>query len=326
MSNEDLLQNKELIDEMTAHDGGHVKRASIATSKATRTHVREEGFQRAILPFEDITNADLDYTHDSELPAVWYELEPDVPPARNLPYNATPHTRAYRAENYVVLLSVVSTEEMTKNVNELRTYKTDVRQMVTDNLMREIHVEEDTSFIVYIDRLVGTSIPYADDISVDAQNVSMDSATINRVNLKRAISFLLERQLTLGCVLLNQRTANEVLGWHRNEIGGDKAQELLFKGHKALEKHELFGVPFISTIKNQLVYNGVMYQFAPQEFLGHSLMLEDITVTIKKEYNMIRMRAQEQIGTTIGNSRGLQKLTFEMEPLATLPEPLATLP
>lgn len=313
---QDLLIKKQLIDDILDSDDGVVKKASAATSKATRTSIREEGFQRAILSFDMITNEDLDYFGDSELPGVWFELEPDSPPARMIPYNDTPNTFAYRAEKYVVLISVVTTDEATKNVNHLRTYKTDVRQMVNDNMLRDIHTAEDTGFLSEVDRIVGsTATAYA---TVEAaspgayQNVDMGAATFNRQGMKRAISYLVERQLPVGVFLVNQRTANEFLGLERNQIGGDLAETLFRKGLKGLEKFEIFGHPFISTIKNDLVANGIMYQFAPKEFLGNALMLEDITVTIKKEYDIIRMRAQEQIGLTIGNPLGLQKLKFSM--------------
>ena len=311
---EDLLIRKELIDEIQSADDGFVKRASSTATKVTRTSVREESFQRAILPYKEIGNEDLDYFGDSELPGVWYELEPDSPPARTIPYNSTPNTFAYRAEKYVVLLSVVTTEEATKNINELRTYKSDIRQIVNDNMLRDIHTEEDTSFTAQIDRIVSTAVDYA-DITPETQNVTMNSATLNRKNLKRAVSFLTERQLPVGVFLVNQRTANELLGWGREETGGDDAQEVYRKGLKANERFEKFGIPFIATIKNDLVLNGVMYQFAPEDFLGRALMLEDITVTIKKEYDIIRMRAQEQVGMTIGNTRAVQKLTYAMEGL-----------
>lgn len=312
----DLLIRKQLIDEILEADNGVVKKASVATSKATRTQIREEGFQRAILSFDTITNEDLDYFGDSELPGVWFELEPDSPPARVIPYNDTPNTFSYRAEKYVVLISMITTEEATKNVNHLRTYKTDIRQIVSDNMLRDIHTAEDTGFISEIDRIVGSAATaYA---TVEAatpgayQHVNMGAATFSRQGLKRAISYLIERQLPVGVFLVNQRTANEFLGWQREEMGGDLSQDMVRKGLKALEKFEMFGIPFISTIKNDLIANGVMYQFAPKEFLGNALMLEDITVTIKKEYEIIRMRAQEQVGLTIGNTRGVQKLQYTM--------------
>jgi hypothetical protein len=312
----DLLIKKQLIDEVLNADDGVVKKASIATSKATRTQIREEGFQRAIMSFDMITNEDLDYFGDSELPGVWFELEPDSPPARIIPYNDTPNSFAYRAEKYVVLLSVITTEEATKNVNHLRTYKTDLRQIVNDNMLRDIHTAEDTSFIAEVDRIVGAATAYATVESASPgayQHVTMTSATFSRQALKRAVSYLVERQLPVGVFLVNQRTANEFLGWKRDEMGGDLSQDLARKGLKALEKFEMFGVPFISTIKNNLIANGAMYQFAPKEFLGNALMLEDITVTIKKEYDIIRMRAQEQVGLTFGNTLGLQKLAYTMQ-------------
>ena len=306
---QDLLLMKELVDDVLTSPDGFVKKASLVTSKATRTQIREEGFQRAILPFDTITNDDLDYFGDSELPGVWFELEPDSPPARTIPYDSTPNTFAYRAEKYVVLISVVTTEEATKNVNQLRTYKTDIRQIVNDNMLRDIHTQEDTSFIVTVDRVIGSQVALSAAPGVEVQNVNIGGG-VNRTNIKRALSFLQERQLPTGVFLVNQRTANEFLGWHRDEVGGDKAQDFLLKGLKALEKFEIMGVPYISTIKNDLILNGAMYQFTTKDFLGNALMLEDITVTIKKEYDIIRMRAQEQIGFTFGNTRGLQKLQF----------------
>jgi hypothetical protein len=308
---QDLLLKKELLEDVLTSPDGFVKKASLVTSKATRTQIREEGFQRAILPFDTITNEDLDYSGDSELPLVWFEMEPDSPPARTVPYDTTPNTFSYQSEKYVVLISVITTEEATKNINQLRTYKTDIRQIVNDNMLRDIHTQEDTSFIVTCDRIVGNQVALSTGPGVEAQNVHLGGA-VSRQNIKRATSFLQERQLPINCFLVNQRTANEFLGWHRDEIGGDLAQDLLRKGLKGLDRFEMFGVPYISTIKNDLVPNGVMYQFATKEFLGNALMLEDITVQIEKKNDIIRMRAQEQVGFTIGNVRGIQKLQFNI--------------
>jgi len=312
---QDLLLRKELIDEILSAPDGVVKTASAATSKATRTQIREEGFQRAILPFDKITNEDLDYSGDDEISGVWFELEPDSPPARTVPYNSTPNTFIYRAEKYIVLISMITTEEATKNINHLRTYKTDLRQIVNDNMLRDIHTQEDVAFIVTVDRTVGSSSTAVDSsgagYTAETQWVDMNMG-FTRDGLKRAQSFLTDRRLPIGVFLLNQRTANEFLGFQREEIGGDLAQDIFKKGLKAMERFEVFNTPYIATIKNDLVPNGTVYQFTTKEFLGNALMLEDITVTIKKEYDIIRMRAQEQVGFTFGNTRGLQRVDFDL--------------
>lgn len=312
---ESLLMNKELIDSILDSDQGIVKKASVAAGKATRTQIREEGFQRTILPFEDITNDDLDYSGDSELSGVWFELEPDSPAARSIPYDDTPNTEFFRAEKYVVFISIITSEELTKNVNELRNYKTDVRQIVNDNVLRDMHTAEDVGFLTEIDRLCGpTQVALSTNPSREIQNIAMGGA-ITRMNYKRAKSFLPDRKLPNGIWLMNQRTAQEFIGWDRDEMGGDKAQDLILNGLSALEKFEMVGVPHIASIKNELVLNGYVYQFAPKDFMGHALRLEDIEVTIKKEYEIIRMRAQEQIGLSIGNTRSVQKIFFNTSPV-----------
>lgn len=303
--------NRELIDDILTSDVGIVKKASVATEKATRTQIREEGFQRAILPFEDITNADLDYSGDSELSGVWFELEPDSPAARSIPYDASPNTAFYRAEKYVVFLSIITSEELTKNINELRTYKTDVRQIVNDNVLRDMHTAEDAAFHAEIDRLVGPTPLLINNggYTRESQNVQMGQA-ITRMSYKRAKSFLPDRRIPNGVWLMNQRTAQEFIGWKRDEMGGDKAQDLILDGLSSLESFKMIGVPHIATIKNDMILNGYVYQFAPKDFMGHALRLQDIEVTIKKEYDIVRMRAQEQVGLSIGNTRSVQKVYF----------------
>jgi len=198
---------------------------------------------------------------------------------------------------------------MTKNVNLLRTYKTDVRQMVTDNLMRQIHVAEDAAHTARVLSCVGSETPIGSATST-TQNIAMGAA-LSRQTLKTAQSFLTNRKYPFSTALVNQRTANEILGWPHDEIGGPLAQEILTKGLKnSLDSFGLFGISWVATIKNELVADGEMFQYTTNDRLGHSVMLEDITVTIKKEYDMLRMRAQEQVGTSFGVTNGLQRVYF----------------
>lgn len=312
---ENLLTNREVIDAILGEPDGIIKSASAATGSVTRTSIREEGFQRHIIPFEDITNSDLDYSGDSELSGVWFELEPDSPAARSIPYDDTPNTAFYRAEKYVVFISIITSEELTKNVNELRTYKTDIRQIVHDNVLRDMHTAEDDALIVEVNRLCGGSshTSISDNaFTKETQNVGMNQA-ITRKSYKRAKSFLPDRKLPNGVWLLNQRTAQEFIGWSREEMGGDMAQDLILEGLSAMEKFKMVGVNHIATIKNEIVANGYVYQFAPKDYLGHALRLQDIEVTIKKEYDIVKMRAQEQVGLSIGNVRGVNRVYFNTE-------------
>jgi len=341
----DTLLSQELVNGiLEANDGALVKQSAAATS-VVRRRIREDGFQRKILPFVKITNADLAYLPDSELPAVIEEIEPDSPAAKSIGYNDSPDTVLFRGEKFVVLINIITTEELTKNVNELRTYKNDIRQMMTDNMLRDIHTEEDSKFLQHVRRIcggitggaynnpegtpdggygggqVGISPAYlAGNVpgSPANQYVSID-APITRESYKITRNFLEDRDLNIGVALVNRRTANQFLGMGRNELGGDKAQELALKGLSALEKFEFMGINHIATIKRDLVANGEVFQFASPDYLGRAYMLEDIKITIKKDYDIIRMRAQEQVGLTIGNTNGVQRIQFKSERPLTQP-------
>ena len=306
--------NAELLQECRNTEPGNVvKRASDIASKATRTQIREEGVRRTFLPYEDVTPDSLEYFGDTELGARWFELEPQSPAARSIPYDASPNTEFFRAEKYAVVFALMTTEELTKNVHELVMYKTDIKGMAMDNQLRDIHTLEDIDFFAEADRLVGTAVSVDDPTSWSpmSQNVNMNAA-ITRMSVKRANRLLTDRKVPRGVQVANVATIGEFNGWPHDEIGGSKAQEILVDGLSALQKLEFFKTPYIASIKSEVFANGVIWQFAPSEWLGHSLRLADIVVTIRKDYDIIRIRAQQHVGTTIGNTRSVQKSTFTM--------------
>lgn len=313
MSNQaqDLLVSRQFNDILINAEDGISKEASASSTKVTRTKVYEEAFSRVIQPYTDISNDDLDYSGDPEWIGKWFDIETDVPRAQSVPFNTTPNTFIPHQETYAVIIHVIRTDEVSKNIDQLRNYRTDMYQLVTDSMMREIHYEEDSSWIAHSDRVVGSQVNYGSATPED-QNIDMGAATMTRKNLKWMLQWLTDRQLPLHVSLVNQSTANELLTMDRNELGGDLAQDFLKDGLKAMEKLKIFGHSFLATNKNDLVPNGTMYQYTEPGFLGQALRLEDITVTLEKKNDIVRWRAQERVGRAIGNTWGIQKLKFSL--------------
>jgi len=309
-----ITLSQELVEAIDAADDiSSMSKQAAAATEIIRTRIREDGFQRKILPFKKISNSDCNELPDTELPAVIELLEPDSPASKSISYNDTPNSVQFRAEKFVVLIHTITTEELTKNINELRMYRHDVQSVVVDNLLRDISVEEDATFMSDMSRIVGSDsgnpVDYPTGYTGAEQNVKIDSK-IDRESYKLTRNFLEDRNLIIGTALINRRTANEFIGWDRNEIGGDLAQATAQKGLKGLGSFEVMGIPHIATIKRDLVANGEVWQFAPANFLGVAYMLEDVKLTIKKEYDIIRIRANEQIGVAIGNTNGVQRVEF----------------
>lgn len=299
-------ENIQLTDWLRGNDE-QVKSAAAAATKATRTTIKEESFQPVIMPFMDVTNDDLDYNSDSEISGKWFELEADTRGARIVPYNTSPITVNYRAEKYLVIISQMITPEYAKNVNELRGYKTDVQAMIQDSMLRDLHTMQDTFLINTVDRTVGERVLLGSPgWTTESQHVEID-AGFNRDSVSRIDSFMVERTLPDHLHLCNARTLKEYLAWKHDEVGGPDAQGVLRKGFKYHEKLEFFGANWVPTIKRTLVTNGTIYTFTHPDYLGKACMLEDIKVTIKKDWDIIRMRADQQTGLTFSVSRGLQK-------------------
>jgi len=307
---EDAQLGRDLADMMVAAGDGPLTKQAEAAVGVIRTHVREEGFLRKILPFRDIPNSALDYFGDTELPGIWGEMEPSAPEAKTLSYQDAPDTAFFYAGKYLTTFSKPTTPEFTKHEDELRTYKNDIRAIMVDNMLRDLHTHEDVRWMAAVNRVVGPEVAVGGGITIDNQNIGFTGQSITRELYKKIKTRLTDRRIGTGVHLLNINTAAEFEGFDRQEIGGDLAQEMFLEGSAALDEFKIGGVPHLATIKNDLIANGEVYQFATPRFLGVNYRLSDIKVHIEKKRGIIRFYAQEHIGTTIANTRGVQRSFF----------------
>lgn len=302
------ILSKKLFDAINNADSGILKNASEAGTQMIRRRLRENGFSRLILPFRTVSDADLNYLPDTELPVIVEEMEPDSPGAKAIPFNDTADTAFYRGDKFVVYFCKITTPEFVKNVDELRTYKNDLRQVITDNALKDIHTEEDGRTINEVDQMVGTA--GAADGAADVQQNFEIAGGITRSNYKEVLHHLEDRELNNGLFLMNRHTAKEFLEWDRSEVGGDLAERLMTEGMTALSEAKIFGVRHAFTIKRALVPDNVVYQFAEPNFLGRAYVLQDVTMYVEKKKDILRFTAHEKIGLTFANVAAVNKTTF----------------
>ena len=300
--------SKKLFDAINNAEPGMLKNASEAGTQMIRRRLRENGFSRLILPFRTVSDADLNYLPDTELPVIVEEMEPDSPGAKSIPFNDSADTEFYRGDKFVVYFCKITTPEFVKNVDELRTYRNDLRQVITDNALKDIHTAEDTRTINEVDEIVGTA-GVADGAADVQQNFEI-AGGITRSNYKEVLHHLEDRELNNGLFLTNRHTFKEFLEWNRDEVGGDLAQDLLREGMSALSEAKFFGVRHAITMKRNLVPDNVVYQFAEPNFLGRAYVLQDVTMYVEKKKDILRFTAFEKIGMTFANVAALNKTTF----------------
>ena len=300
--------NTKLLQAFIDAEDGQLKTASEASSDMIRKRLRENSFLDLILPPKPVSDGELTYLPDTELPVIVEEMEPDSPGAKTIPFNSSADTAFYTGSKFVVYFSKITTPEFTKNIDELRTYKNDLRKVVTDNSLKDIHTEKDGRFIKTIDRQVG-AVGGIGAAGV-AQNFEISGLPITRDSYVDLISYLEDRELNNGVWLVNRKTALASAKWDRTEFGGDMAQSIALEGLKAIKNFVLFGIPHIATMKSDLVPDQVIYQFTEPNFLGRHYVLQDATMYVEKKKDILRFSAQMKLGVTIANVASVNRIKF----------------
>ena len=303
--------NREIIEAITDADDGVIKSASSAGSNMIRRRIREDGFSRNILPPKAVTNDQLDRVADHDRPVMIEDMEPESRGAKSIPFGDTADTEFYYGSKYVCSFNAITTPEFTKDINELRTYRMDLRRVITDNALRDIQAEEDHQFLTAVNTIVGSV--GGTGASGRQQNFNIQKSNANyfdRSDYVSVLSVLEDMNLNNGVFLMNRKTAKTFLTFNRDEIGGDLAQPLLTDGLTALQEAKIFGVKHLFTMKSDMVADNEMYLFAEPDYLGKFYTLQEPTMYVEKKKDILRFSARETISVTFANLAGVAKVNF----------------
>jgi hypothetical protein len=287
---------------------GFEKKAVDAVNSFTRTKMREDSFSRKIMDPLQITNDELDRAVDTDKPVKVIDKENDNPPAISVPFANLPVNIYIMAPRYRVLFDRVLSPRFTKDVEELRTYVMDVRQVMSDNAIKDMLAEEDGKFLSAVNAALGAkdSIQPLSGV-VQYQGIGggiTRETTLEATKIMPRTPFRLETHT----ILCNMITIKEVQKWGRDEMGGDFSQDIIRNGWA---EENFMGYRWIITIKRDLVPDDTFYMFSEQKFIGKSFVLEDCTMFIKREAFMLEFFCYETMGGAIGHIGGLARCDFE---------------
>jgi hypothetical protein len=299
------LLNETLFEQLSTP--GMEKTAIDAVNDFTRTKMREDGFYRRIMPPLQISNDELDRQVDTDKPVKIVDKEPDSPAAISIPFATLPVNLYIRGPRYRVMFDRIVTPRFTKDVDELRTYVMDIRQVLSDNAIKDMLAEEDSKFLSAVDLAIGTvgsTTPTSN--TIQHKNI-VGGVTRDTVVESLKIMPSTPSHLEVNTILVNNVTIKEIMKWGRDEAGGDFSQDTLKNGWS---EAELLNCRWIITIKRDLVDDDSIYMFADPKFIGKNYLLEDTTMYIKREAYMLEFFAYETAGGTIGHTSGLARANF----------------
>lgn len=299
--------NQMFYEKITSDDSALVKDAQQAVNDFTRVKMREDGFWRKILPPVPIANDELDRQVDTEKNVKVIDKEPDSPAAISIPYATLPMNRYIQGPRYRVMFDRIVTPNFTTDVGRLRTWDMDIRQVLSDNAIKDMLAEEDGKAIRAITTLLGSANAVVPETSTIQWRTVLGGIT--RESLNDALKVLPQTPSHLECAtaLINNVTVKDLQKWGRTEVGGDLSEEIVRNG---FAERVMFGVRFIITIKRNLVADNTMYMFAEPKFLGKFFILEDTTMHIEKKAYLLNFFAYEEIGSAIGNVAAVGRADF----------------
>ncbi len=270
---EDISEiNSTILAELDKGGDGLNKYASSKGTDMIRRELRENGFCRRILPPETITDDMLTRVLEHDLPLMICDMEAKSKGAATITFGGAADTQFYFGDKYELVFYPITTPNWTKNINELRTYKHDLRQVTTNNSLNSIETEEDANFVGLCEEVVGPSNGVG--LSGVQQNFVVNNV-ITRTTYRRILEPLQKQNLNNGVVLMNRITALAFLDFDRTEVGGDMSQALFQQGLPALTESKVFGIPHIFTIKRNIVPDGQVWIYTEPNFLGRFGELEN---------------------------------------------------
>jgi hypothetical protein len=297
---------------------GKTKEASVSAQRFTRVKLRENSFTEKIFTPLDISNDELDKAEDPEFLVKWCSREADTAPAVVVPYGTVPDGFIFKGTNYPVYFSRLTSPMYKKDIGQLRVYDYDIRALMLEISTKEIATTIDEIFLGKVDSVLG-SLNTANPLNGLGlpQYVSLPGG-ITRDSLADAYKVITRLNVPFGpmqpdggdskgVLLANTTTAYDLVKFGRSEAGGNVSEDMFING---VIPEKVMGVPIITSIKRDLLPDGVVYLFSSENFGGKYLRLDPLTVYMEQKAYFLNFFQYMQLGISIGNVRFAAKIQF----------------
>jgi hypothetical protein len=278
---------------------GRVKEAAEESTAFIREKLRQEAAVREILAPEGISEEEIDRDEDTDQPKKIIDKEPDSY-ATFVQFQGVGPRTWFKGPRYAIYFGKIESQRFTKNKWELMTYTSDIRKILSDNSVKDMADEEDSKWNELVTDIVAANV-------VEQRTAGpFQSSTF-----KSAMQKMLGRRRPIGKMLMTKLRYLDALDLPAVTVGDDIASRHFDQGIEATER--LWGIPVVTTIKSDIYDETKAWIFSPQKpnnFLGNFYLLQDATLFIKQEADVIMFWSYEALGIGIGNRLSMQEIQF----------------
>ena len=283
-------------------DDGRIKEAEAEGSAFVREFVRQESYAREVLNPVLLQDDEIDRDENTDEPKKIIEKEPH-PVATFVQFQGAGPRTWFKGYRYSIYFGKTESSHYTKSKFQLMTYQNDIRKIISDNSVKDLADQEDLKFQGTINEIVSLN---------PAQKVS--GAFGARV-FKLGFQAMVNRRRPIGKMTMTKGTYYEALELDATAVGMAVATRHYDDGVENEEK--LWGIPVTTTIKNK-IHDGVddgsvkkVFVYAPEPYLGNFFLLQDATLYIRQEADMITFWTYAAPGIGIGNRLSVQEIDIQ---------------
>lgn len=275
-------------------EDGRIKEAQSEGSAFIRSKLRQTSFAREVLPPIVLADDEIDRDLNTDLPRKIVEKEPDST-ATFVTFKGTGDRTWFSGPRYAVYFGKVESQRFTKSKFELMTYQNDIRKILTDNSVKDMADIEDGKFYETILAAV-TGKPDQD---------LTGSLPLTATAVVTAMKKHIARKIPIGKMLMCKELYYDVLKLAATSVGDPIASRHYDDGVE--EEEKLWGIPVITTIKNTILDPNEFWIFGPENYLGNFFLLQDATLFIKQEADIIEFWSYSAPGIGIGNTLAITR-------------------
>jgi len=280
---------------------GQVKEAMEAGSLFIRERLRQAAAVRELIVPQGVTEEDIDRDEHTDQPKIIIDKEPNSM-ASFVQFQGTGRRTWFKGPRYSVRFGKVESQRFTKSKAELMTYRSDIRKILSDNSVMDMADEEDKKFYELVAAII------AANPAVQRTTGAFLSGTF-----KTAMQAMLTgtRKRPIGKMLMSKERFMDALDLPATTVGDEVAKRHFDEGIEASQK--LWGIPVVTHVKSDIYPTARAWIFsptAPNNFLGNFFTLQDATLFIKQEADIISFWTYELLGIGIANSLSMQEILF----------------
>ena len=308
---------------------GRIKEAEAAGTTFLRKKMREDSVARKIITPVTLTEDELDRALESDQPQKIVEKEPDST-ATYVPFKGSGELTWFHGPRYAVRFGKVESQKFTKSKFELMTYRNDIRKILSDNSVKDMATEEDKKFMGTIRAGIARTAA-----SIAAQQI-FDAGGFSVTAFKTMLQRMVIAKKPIGKMLMSKSLFYEALALPDSEIGDPALTRQYDSGIEG--KDNLWGIPTVTTIKTEdvemttpgagaaanydllgstltdenIVFKNEVFLFAPENWLGNFYLLQDATLFIKQEADLIQFWSYSAPGIGIGQTDAVIRLLIDL--------------